>query len=306
MNWRGLHISKPARLSIRQRQLLIEQEEGQHTLPMEDIAFIILDTQQVSLTAALLASCAGNGCLVVCCDAKHMPNGALLPYQQFHRHTETLIAQIALTEARKKQLWKSLVQRKIRNQAESLSRTGGTQDDVRRIAVLEAKVKNGDPENVEGTAAQLYWKSWVQGFMREQEGEDRLNAMLNYGYALLRAAIARELAGRGFSPSLGVHHRSMANAFNLADDLIEPWRPFVDELALKLWRAGSPEKDFSVEDRRALARIFYEPVLLEQESMQLLDAIKKQAEQFRAYALKTRNDIPLPTFAQDKQGADDA
>ncbi len=298
MNWRGLHISRAARLSLKQRQVLLEQEEGKHTFPLEDMAYIILDTQQATLTAALLSACAEAGCLVLCCDARHIPNAALLPYQSFHRHTETLLAQMALSEPWKKQLWKSIVQRKIRNQAACLERAGRPAEEVKKVGAFEARVRSGDADNAEGVAAHAYWKSWVEGFRREQEAEDRLNVMLNYGYALVRAAIARELAARGFSPSLGVHHRSMANAFNLADDILEPWRPFVDELALNIWLSTPEKHEFSTEDRRALARIFHVPLMLDGESMQLIDAVRKQAEQFRMCVMKQREGMPMPSFAE--------
>ena len=299
MNWRGLHLSEPARLSVKQGQLLLEREGEKLTFPLEDMAFIVLDTQQVSLTAALLARCAELGCLVLACDGKHMPCGALLPYHSFHRHTETMLAQAAMSEPRKKRLWQKVVKRKIGNQAQCLRLAGRPQEAVARVALMENKVKSGDADNAEGAAARLYWQSWVQGFDREQDGEDRLNVMLNYGYALVRALIARELAARGFTPALGIHHRSMANAFNLADDLLEPWRPFVDRLALERWQASPQEKAFVLEDRRALARIFYANVELDGAEMFLLDAVRRQIEQFRAFCLKYREDIPLPLFPEN-------
>ena len=167
------------------------------------------------------------------------------------------------------------------------------------MSVLSAKVKSGDSDNVEGAAARLYWQYWEDHFSRDQDGADRLNVMLNYGYALVRALVARELAGRGFSPSLGLHHRSMANAFNLADDMIEPWRPFVDSLALAVWRKTSEQTAFSLEDRRALANVFFQPVRMDGAEMLLLDAVKKQIEQLRVFYLKLRDDIPLPCFPED-------
>lgn len=298
MNWRGLHLSEAAKLSVKQNQLLLERKDGRYTFPLEDIAFLILDTQQISLTAALIASCAEHGCLVISCDAKHIPCGALLPYHNFHRHTETLLAQLAMSEPRRKRLWQSIVRRKIRNQAECLIRAGRPGEQVAKVAVLESKVKSGDTDNTEGVAARLYWHCWVAGFSREQDAEDRLNVMLNYGYALVRALIARELAARGFSPSFGLHHHSMGNAFNLADDLLEPWRPFVDRLALEHWTQSPQEEEFTLADRRALTKIFHTEVAVEGAVMTLLDAVRKQVEQFRAFCLKTRDDIALPSFPQ--------
>lgn len=299
MNWRGMHVSEPARLSVKQGQMLLERRDGTFTFPLEDMAFLILDTQQVSLTAALMARCAEAGCLVICCNDKHMPCGSLLPFHTFYRHAETLQRQITLSEVRKKRLWQQIIRRKILNQAWSLHRAGRPDEQADRLSVLSAKVKSGDSDNVEGAAARLYWQYWEEHFNRDQDGADRLNVMLNYGYALVRALMARELAGRGFSPSLGLHHRSMANAFNLADDMMEPWRPFVDSLALAVWRKNSEQTAFSLEDRRALANVFFQPVRMDGAEMLLLDAVKKQVEQLRVFYLKLRDDIPLPCFPED-------
>ena len=301
MNWRGIHLSDPARLSVKQGQLLLERGDGSFTFPLEDMAFLILDTQQVSLTAALLARCAEEGCLVVCCNEKHMPCGALLPFQSFYRHTETLLSQIDLSEPRKKRLWQQVIRCKIYNQRWCLHKAGRPKEQAEKLSVLAAKVKSGDTDNMEGVAARLYWQYWEEHFNRDQDGSDRLNIMLNYGYALVRALMARELAGRGFSPSLGLHHRSMSNAFNLADDMIEPWRPFVDSLVLTHWQRTSEQPAFNLADRRELARIFFCPVTIDDAEMLLLDAVKKQIEQLRVFYLKMRDDIPLPHFPDDNR-----
>ncbi len=166
MNWRGLHLSEPAKLSVRQNQLLLEKEDGQYTFPMEDLAFLILDTQRITLSATILASCANHGCLVISCDNKHMPCGALLPYHSFHRHTETLLSQISMSEPRKKQLWRKIVCRKIHNQARCLSMARCPENQIQKVAVLEVKVKSGDPNNVESLAARLYWHYWMTDFSR--------------------------------------------------------------------------------------------------------------------------------------------
>lgn len=299
MNWRGLHLSEAARLSVKQGQMVLERQDGTFTFPLEDMAFLILDTQQVSLSAAVLARCAESGCLIVSCDGRHMPCGALVPYHSFHRHTETMLAQMSLSEPRRKRLWQQIVKRKIRNQAQCLREADRPEEQAARVAILENKVKSGDIDNREGLAAHLYWQSWVQGFSREQEGTDRLNVMLNYGYALVRALIARELAGRGFSPALGIHHKSMANAFNLADDMLEPWRPFVDSMALAHWTPTAEEGEFCLADRRALAKVFSFSVAMDGAEMFLLDAVKKQVEQLRVFFLNMRDDIPLPLFPSE-------
>lgn len=158
MNWRGLHLSEAARLSVKQSQLVLERQNGTFTFPLEDMAFLILDTQQISLSAAVLARCAEAGCLIVSCDGRHMPCGALLPYPTFHRHTETLLAQMSLSEPRRKRLWQQVVKRKIHNQAQCLREAGRPEEQVARVNLLESKVKSGDADNMEGVAARLYWQ----------------------------------------------------------------------------------------------------------------------------------------------------
>ncbi|MEG2172540.1 MAG: type II CRISPR-associated endonuclease Cas1 [Desulfovibrionaceae bacterium] len=296
MSWRGIHVSEAARMCLKQNRLCVEQAGGEQSLALEDIAFIVLDSPQVTLTSALLAACADKGCLIITTDQRHMPNGSLLPFHPFYRQAETLQAQIQLTEPRKKRLWQYMIIAKINNQALCLRLAHGSASTEKRIACLAQKVRSGDPDNTEAQAARLYWRALVHNFKRDTEGEDRLNALFNYGYALLRAAIARELAACGFAPCLGVHHRSMLNAFNLADDMIEPWRPFVDYLALRHWQQDPNKKVLDTQDRRAMVHIFYEQVYFDTGEHTLLAALKKYMEQFRPYYLAARNDIICPCF----------
>ena len=210
-------------------------------------------------------------------------------------------AQLALSEPRKKRLWQRIVQGKIRNQASALARLGRTRETVSRVAVLEQKVSSGDAGNAEAQAARLYFAAYVQGFLRDTDGRDRLNALLNYGYALVRAAVARDLTASGFIPCLGIHHRSMDNAFNLADDFLEPWRPFVDVLAHTIFYRRPQETDLTGEDRRELMNIFFTPVLFEEGTRGLLQAISRQMEQMRAYYLGGA----LPAFPDFAPGGEE-
>lgn len=296
MNWKGIHISDAARLWLKQGQLCIEQAEYTRTAPLEDVAFMVLEMSHTTLTAPLLSACAAKGCLIITTDERHMPNGTLLPFHPFYQQAETLEAQIALSEPRKKRLWQMLVQTKIRNQSASLARLGVSERMVARVAALEQKVRSGDPDNVEAHAARLYWSGYTPKFTRNAEGEDRLNALLNYGYALVRALIARELAAYGFAPCLGLHHKSRQNAFNLADDLIEPWRPVVDVLAMQRWRKTEQVSTLEKADRQAMCSVFYEKVYVEEGEYIVLDGVKKQVEQVRACYLGRRKEIPCPSF----------
>lgn len=305
MSWRGVYISEPARLHLKQGRLNIRLksaetgdngEEEEHSLPLEDMAFLVLDTQQASVSAALLGACAENGCLVLVCDQKHTPCGALLPFNQHYRQTETVQAQLKLSQPRQKRLWQELICYKIRNQAKCLALLGCPEKTVLKVACLEQKVRSGDPDNIEARAARVYWGAYAGNFIRKVDGTDRLNAMLNYGYALLRATVARELAALGFITCLGLHHCSMRNAFNLADDILEPWRPFVDHLVMKTFKS-MPGTEFCLNDRRLICAVLHQNILFEDGEQQILSAIRRQAAMLKAWTLDKRVNLEFPGFA---------
>lgn len=302
MSWRGVYVSKPARLSLAQRQLLITPKEGDsHSFALEDIGYIVLDTQHTTFSGALLSACAVSGCLVIACDEKHTPCGVLLPYSQHYRQAETTAAQLALPKPRRKRLWQEIIRHKIRNQASCLQVLGRATHMARKVAACEQKVRSGDPDNVEAHAARLYWSAYMTRFSRDADGADRLNSMLNYGYALVRAAMARELSALGFITCLGVHHKNMQNAFNLADDMLEPWRPFVDRLAMTLFRNQPGEDILSPLDKRKLCGIFAEPVLFEEGEQELLSGLRRQTGMFKAWALGRQAGIAFPDFVPHKR-----
>lgn len=258
MSWRGLCISSPARLDLRAGRLLLRREgEEDVALPLEDLSFVVIDTPQVRLSAALLSACAEQGCLLLTVDARHMPCAAVLPLAPYYRQLSTLQAQVALGEVRKKRLWQACVRAKIGNQAACLRLLG--RDGAERVATLRTKVGSGDPDNVEAVAARLYWSRLFRHFRRDPDAADRRNSLLNYAYALLRACVARELAARGFAPALGIHHRSPYNAFNLADDMMEAWRPFADLLVARHLEAGpaGDDAELAPADKAALLGLLH-------------------------------------------------
>ena len=274
MAWRGVHISQPARLKHRDRQLVIEQDDGEVYLAIEDLAWIILDTSQVSLTGSLLSALVEKGVVMIVSDSKHHPAGMLLPFHQHHAQAYVAQMQTEVSQPLKKRLWQVLVVAKIRNQATLLecfgrSRTGN-------LAMMAGRVGSGDPDNVEAQAARLYWSDLFTEFVRSNENDKR-NILLNYGYAVVRAAIARACVASGLLPALGIHHASRSNAFNLVDDLIEPFRPFVDRLAYDRV-LNSEVQTISVEDRRHMAAVLTENVVLGRERMTLLAATEAVAK----------------------------
>ncbi len=224
MEFRAIFIANQAYLSVRREQLVIRQAR-EVTIPMEDITSLLLESQAVTITSAALQKLAGYGVTVYLCDEKHLPAALLLPINRHSRQLKMLKGQIAMTKPTQKRLWQSVTMAKIRNQAKCLELLGrpGSGD----LLELSRSVRSGDPDNCEASAAAQYFPAlFGEGFTR---GMDCLtNAALNYGYAILRGAVARNLVVHGLEPCLGIFHHSELNQFNLADDLMEPYRPLVD------------------------------------------------------------------------------
>lgn len=273
MAWRGVHISQPARLKHRDRQLIIEQDEDSVSLAVEDIAWLILDTQQVSLTGSLLSALATAGVAVIVTDDKHHPAGVLLSFHQHHAQAHIAHSQIDMSLPLKKRLWQTIVVAKISNQAGLLEQLG--RDRAQTLRAMTSRVGSGDPDNIEAQAARTYWSALFTKFTRADDN-DRRNALLNYGYAVIRAAIARACVASGLLPAFGLHHASKVNAFNLVDDLIEPYRPFVDRSAQG--RALETDDDnLTVDDRRHMASILNDTALVGRERMTVLAATEVTA-----------------------------
>ena len=227
-------FTSPVALSLKYGQLVVRSLEDNKTLtrPVEDIGIVIIDNQQVSLTIPLLNELAENNVAVIICDKKQMPQAMLQPLVGNSTLQESYKYQIDATAPLKKQIWKQLVEAKIKNQAALLDRVG---KEGKMLKPFYSNVKSGDIDNREGAAARVYWTQLFEnGFKRERDG-DSPNQFLNYGYTILRAAVARALVGSGLYPAFGVFHRNRYNAFPLADDVMEPYRPFVDEVVRSLY-----------------------------------------------------------------------
>ena len=250
MAWRGLHITKPGRLSLADGQIVVSQEADNVRIPLEDIGWIILDDPRLTLTTALLSACAENGVALINTDARHMPSSLTLPFHRHHRQAAVASQQVNLTLPFRKRCWQAIIIAKIRNQAEVLDRHGCAYADTLRA--MTKHVGSGDTDNVEARAARQYWSALFNGFIRDDPSDLR-NKMLNYGYAVIRAVVARALVGAGFIPCIGLHHASQTNPFNLADDLIEPFRPFVDHMVFVHTAGREASDDMTVDDRRKLA-----------------------------------------------------
>lgn len=239
-----LCFSNPAYLSLRDRQLVIKlpevekainypeklKQEAELTRPIEDIGIIVLDNRQITLTTGLMDALLENNSAVITCDARSMPVGMMLPLSGNTTQSERFRHQINSSLPLRKQLWQQTIQYKIRNQLAVLKQY--TNAETKCMQKWANDVKSGDTENMEARAAAYYWKGLfghIDGFVRDRDGVAP-NNLLNYGYAILRAVVARSLVASGLLPTLGIHHHNRYNAYCLADDIMEPYRPYIDML----------------------------------------------------------------------------
>lgn len=207
----------------------------QKSIPIEDIGFVVLEHQQTSVTLPLLNALSDNNVAVILCGKDFMPNAMLMNLDSNKTQGESYRAQTEASEPLKKGLWKQTIEAKIRNQAALLNKLG---KDGNKLKPYYSNVKSGDTDNREGIAAKIYWSElFGSGFIRSRDGVEP-NNLLNYGYTLLRAAVARSLMGSGLFPAFGIFHRNRYNAFPLADDIMEPFRPYVDEIVFGLYAGG--------------------------------------------------------------------
>lgn len=263
MGWRSVVIANPAALTLEDRALTIAQGANTARVMLEDISVLVLDHAQISLTAPLLSACAEAQIAVLTVNTSHLPNGVLMPYLPHSRALKVMTAQLALSQPARKRLWQRIVRFKISNQAAMLDHAAKN-DDARRLRQLASDVRSGDPDNCEAQAAQIYFRSLFNP--QFHRGQTRFhNAALNYGYAVVRAAIARTLTGYGFLPAFGLFHHSEQNAFNLADDLIEPYRPLVDAGVLTHY-PEEPDRDLEPADKGRLVALLHGDVTLSSHS----------------------------------------
>ena len=247
-----LYFGNPAYLSLRNAQLIIRLPEvvdndtlpeyfkqvSEVSKPIEDIGVIVLDHKQITITSGVLEAFLENNCAVLTCDSKSMPVGLLLPLHGNTTQNERFRQQLDASLPLSKQLWQQTIKAKIENQAAVLKECTG--EEIKCMKVWAANVRSGDPDNQEARAAAYYWKNLfrIEGFTRDRDGIPP-NNLLNYGYAILRAVVARGLVASGLLPTLGIHHHNRYNAYCLADDIMEPYRPYVDRLVYDMVKQGA-------------------------------------------------------------------
>lgn len=290
MVWRSVVINQPARLRREHFSLVVEQAQSAR-VPFEDIAVIVLNHPEITLTHPVLSACGEYGIGLYATGSNHQPSGIFLPFQQHSRATRMLRLQLALDKPTVKRAWANMVQAKIRNQAACLRVFSPA--DAERLESLARRVRSGDVDNLEGQASAYYFpKLFGQGFYRSLN--NWANSALDYGYAVMRGACARALVAHGMLPTLGLFHSSEQNAFNLADDLIEPFRPVVD-LHVATHRKADEEQDLSPTDKANLVKLLHTDVAMPRGSMSVLAAVEQAAESL-ARLYEEGAELELPTL----------
>lgn len=305
-----LYFGNPAYLSLKNSQMLIRlpevekneslpdkfKAEAVRTIPIEDIGVVILDNSQITLTHGLMEKLLENNCALIICDGKRMPYGMMLPLSGNTTQTERYRYQIDASLPLKKQLWQQTVEAKINNQAHLLSSTTGAV--VKNMQKWRMDVKSGDPDNYEARAAVYYWANLfpdIEKFVRSREGEPP-NNLLNYGYAVLRAVVARSLVASGLLPTLGIHHRNKYNAYCLADDIMEPYRPFVDKLVIDIMKSSSDIAEITKEHKGQLLNIPVLDVIINNKRSPLMIAVQQTTASLAQCFMGEVRKIKYPTF----------
>ena len=269
---RTLYIGNPAYLKLKDNQLQVidpETKEIKGSAPVEDMAFLVLDHYQITISHQLIVALQGNNVAVVSCDAHHLPFGLMLPMSGHVEHSERLKHQLSVSEPLRKQLWKQTVEAKISQQMLLLKKLRKNYEPMTEYL---NNVKSGDTTNMEGIAAQYYWKNLFENFSREREGEAP-NNFLNFGYAVLRSIVARAIVSSGLNPTIGIFHRNKYNPYCLADDIMEPYRPYVDELVYGLMLQPSRPQELTREVKAHLLKIATQDVMMMQKLRPLMVSV---------------------------------
>jgi len=287
---RTLYFGNPAYLSLNKKQLIVKLPEVEQndslsesfkassvrSIPIEDIGVMVLDHSRITITQSVMAELLANNVALISCDASHHPTGLFLNLHGNTLQAKRFMHQIEASAPLKKQLWQQTVKQKINNQAYVLNKQ--KQGNPEMLVNMSKQVRSGDPENFEGRAAAYYWQHLFldildKPFIRDREGI-KPNSWLNYGYAILRANVARALVGSGLIPTLGIHHRNQYNAYCLADDIMEPYRPYVDELVCSmLQKYPESEGELSKEIKQDLLGIPVIDVIIDGKKSPLMIAV---------------------------------
>ncbi|GAB4141343.1 MAG: type II CRISPR-associated endonuclease Cas1 [Planctomycetaceae bacterium] len=303
---RTIEISRePAHLAVQKKQLVLKREgDVVGSFPCEDLGMVVVDHPQTTYTHTCLSALADSGAVLVVCGQNHLPSAVLLPLSDHSQVVWRVNDQVSVKKPVRKRLWKQIIQTKIRAQAANLTEGSSPR---KKLMALAAEVKSGDSTNREAQAARIYWANWLihpdheisdEQFRRQRNGEAP-NSLLNYGYAILRAAIARTLVSSGLLPSLGIQHSNRSNAFCLADDLIEPLRPLVDHRVRELYWSGQTELDQPT--KASLLEILTIPVITNRRQGPLMVALHSMTASLARCYEGTDNEIEIPVPCQPEE-----
>jgi CRISPR-associated protein Cas1 len=283
-------VENKSSITAKNLQLIIKSEIRESSIPIEEIGFLVLDHPETYLSIPAMNLLVENNTALIICSTNHLPNGMFLNLNSHHIQQEIFKNQIEASLPLKKQLWQQTIIEKITNQGILLEKIEKTRN---QFDFLASKVLSGDTTNMEGVAASQYWKRFFEmGFKRERFG-DYPNNFLNYGYAILRAATARALSGSGLLNTLGIHHKSKYNAFALADDIMEPFRPIVDEVVLNIIQ-NYEEQELNTKIKTELLQILTRTVYFKTEKSPLMIALQKTASSLQQCYTGERKKIKYP------------
>ena len=290
-------LENKTNVNVRNLQLIIKSEIRESTFPIEDIGFLVVDHPEIFISMTAMNLLVDNNACLIICGKNHLPNGMFLNLNSHHVQQEIFRNQIEASVPLKKQLWQQTIQEKILNQSIFLERVSGQKNNLQFFA---SKVLSGDTSNMEGIAAAQYWKNLAIfpteereiGIKRERFG-DYPNNFLNYGYAILRAATARALSGSGLLNTLGIHHKSKYNAFALADDIMEPFRPAVDEAVFHIIKKYD-EQELNSQIKSDLLQILTRTVYFKEEKSPLMVGLQKTASSLQQCFMGERKKIKYP------------
>ena len=271
---RTIYVESPTHIHIKNRQVVFKNKETQENrqCPLEDLGFLVLDNSRTDLYCGLLGELARENVAVVVCNGKHIPQGMLTSLDGHHLQAEVLRSQVYADLPLKKRLWQQTVRQKIRNQMDLLSKL--QKNIPKSMEVALQNVKSGDTTNREAVVARVYWQNLFEGYDFQRSNYDKPpNHYLNYGYAVLRGAVARALVGSGLNPSLGIHHINKYNGYGLVDDIMEPYRPFVDEIAYHLFLKNPDKPTLEREEKGALLEILACDVFFPEKKRPLMNAL---------------------------------
>lgn len=275
MGWRTVVITKPSKISIENDQLKYAPKDAEVIkVPIDDISVIILEVHQVTITSALMSRLTESNIVLFTCDKTHTPNGVFIPFHQHSRYAQVAHKQIAWSEPFKKRVWQKIVSRKVQNQSRTLAYMG--KEKVQQLEAYAKNVKSADSTMVESAAARIYFVALFGNSFNRRDDSDWRNSALNYGYALIRGAISRSLAAHGFLPAFGLFHHSTLNAFNLSDDIIEPYRAFVDVVVSEQYEnfIELPDTRFLPEHKVEFYQLFTMKTSIDGVSTTLLNSIE--------------------------------